>query len=167
MKKLAMFICGLVLASFVFTAVALAADKFAYVDLSRTFGDYYKTKDYDKLLTAKENSYTGERDKKVNEFKSLNDKYSLLSDKDKEAKQGELESKAKVIKDFVTQKEGDLRKEQEEKMKEILQDIQNAVKGFSEKEGYTMVFNDRVLVYQNKSMDITDKIIAILNKGKK
>jgi Skp family chaperone for outer membrane proteins len=30
-----------------------------------------------------------------------------------------------------------------------------------------MVFNDRVLVYQNKTMDITDKIIAILNKGKK
>jgi len=35
---------------------------------------------------------------------------------------------------------------------------------YSEKEGYTMVFNDRVLVYQTKSMDISDKIIAALNK---
>lgn len=167
MKKLAVLMCGLVLASFVFTGVVFAADKFAYIDLSRTFGDYYKTNIYDKAITAKETSYMNERDKKLAEFNSLKDKFSLLSDKDKEAKQGELEAKAKTIKDFVTQKEGDLRKEQEEKMKEILQDIQNAVKSFSEKEGYTMVFNDRVLVYQNKSMDITDKIIAILNKGKK
>jgi Skp family chaperone for outer membrane proteins len=78
-----------------------------------------------------------------------------------------LETKAKTLKDYVTQKESDLRKEQEDKMKEILQDIEGVVKTYSEKEGYTLVFNDRVLVYQNKTMDITDKIIAILNKGKK
>ena len=41
------------------------------------------------------------------------------------------------------------------------------IKQFAEKEVYTMVFNDRVLVYQDKSLDITDKIIAILNKGSK
>jgi hypothetical protein len=27
-----------------------------------------------------------------------------------------------------------------------------------------MIFNDRVLVYQDKSLDITDKIIEIVNK---
>jgi Skp family chaperone for outer membrane proteins len=30
-----------------------------------------------------------------------------------------------------------------------------------------MVFNDRVLVYQSKSMDITDKVVEVLNKGYK
>ena len=49
-------------------------------------------------------------------------------------------------------------------MKEILKDIQDAVKSYSEKSGITIVFNDRVLVYQNNSMDITDSVIAILNK---
>jgi Skp family chaperone for outer membrane proteins len=52
-------------------------------------------------------------------------------------------------------------------MKEILKDIEEAVKKYSEKEGFTLVFNDRVLVYQTKSMDITDQIVAILNSGKK
>ena len=56
-----------------------------------------------------------------------------------------------------------MRKEQDERMKEILKDIEQAVKQYSEKEGYTLVFNDRVLVYQTKSMDITTQIIAILN----
>jgi Skp family chaperone for outer membrane proteins len=167
MKKFLTIFSGIILGSFVMMSVALAADKFAYIDLSRTFSEYYKTKDYDKALTAKEDNYISERDKKLNEFNSLKDKFSLLSDKEKESKKSELETKAKTLKDYVTQKESDLRKEQEDKMKEILQDIEGVVKTYSEKEGYTMVFNDRVLVYQNKTMDITDKIIAILNKGKK
>ncbi len=164
MKKLVLVVAAALLGMFVVTGSVYAQDKLAYIDLSRAFSEYNKTKDYDKKLTEKENSYVSERDKKVGEFNTLRDKFALLSDKDKEAKKGELESKAKVLKDFVTQKEEDLRKEQEEKMKEILKDIQEAVKSYSEKSGITIVFNDRVLVYQNKSMDITDNVIAILNK---
>ena len=164
MKKLVLVVAAALLGMFVVSGSVYAQDKLAYIDLSRAFSEYNKTKDYDKKLTEKENSYVSERDKKVGEFNTLRDKFALLSDKDKEAKKGELESKAKVLKDFVTQKEEDLRKEQEEKMKEILKDIQDAVKSYSEKSGITIVFNDRVLVYQNNSMDITDSVIAILNK---
>ena len=164
MKKLVLVVAAALLGMFVVSGSVYAQDKLAYIDLSRAFSEYNKTKDYDKKLTEKENSYVSERDKKVGEFNTLRDKFALLSDKDKEAKKGELESKAKTLKDFVTQKEEDLRKEQEEKMKEILKDIQEAVKSYSEKSGITIVFNDRVLVYQNNSMDITDSVIAILNK---
>lgn len=164
MRRLAVVLCGGFLSLFVLSGLAQAADKFAYVDLSRSFSEYSKTKDYDKKLTEKENSYISERDKKVNEFNALKDKFALLSDKEKDAKKSELEAKAKSLKDFVAQREGDLRKEQEEKMKEILKDIQDAVKAYAEKSGITWVFNDRVLVYQTKSMDITSNIIEILNK---
>ncbi|MFA5310808.1 MAG: OmpH family outer membrane protein [Candidatus Omnitrophota bacterium] len=164
MRKLVLVLAAALLGMFIVTNSVYAQDKLAYIDLSRSFSEYNKTKDYDKKLTDQENSYVSERDKKVGEFNALKDKFALLSDKEKEAKKGELESKAKVLKDFVTQKEEDLRKQQEEKMKEILKDIQDAVKSYSEKSGITFVFNDRVLVYQTKSMDITDDIIAILNK---
>jgi len=166
MKKLLVVLCGALLGSFVLTGLAQAADKFAYINLGRTFNEYSKTKEYDKALTEKENSYTVERDKKVKDLNSFRDKFSLLSDKEKDAKKGELENKAKAVKDFITQKETELRKEQEDRMKEILKDIESAVKICAEKEGYTMVFNDRVLVYQDKNMDITDKVIALLNKKK-
>ena len=168
MKKLLAVLCGALLGSFVLTglAQAQAADKLACINLGRTFNEYSKTKEYDKSLTEKENNYTAERDKKLKDLNSLKDKFTLLSDKEKDAKKGELESKAKAIKDFITQKETDLRKEQEDRMKEILKDIESAVKGYAEKEGYTLVLNDRVLVYQNKGMDITDKIVDILNKKK-
>jgi outer membrane protein len=151
----------------IFLGKALAADKLAYVDLSRTFSEYGKTKDYDKLLSEKEGTYNQEREKKVNEVKQFQDKMNLLSDKEKEAKKAELETKVKSVQELDRQKQTDLRKEQDEKMKEILKDIEDTVKKYAEKEGYSFVFNDRVLVYQNKSYDITDKIVDILNKAYK
>ena len=91
----------------------------------------------------------------------------MLNDKEREAKKEDLAAKVKSFQDYDRQKQADLRKDQEDKMKEILGDIQEAVKKYAEKEGYTLVFNDRVLVYQTKSMDITNQIVEILNKGGK
>jgi outer membrane protein len=159
----AVAICSL----FIFVGSAQAADKFGYIDLSRTFSEYNKTKGYDKTLNDKEKAYTDERDKKVAELKALQDKFNLLNDKEREAKKGELETKMKAFQDSDRLKQEELRKEQDEKMKEILKDIEDAVKKYSEKEGYTMVFNDRVLVYQNKALEITNQIIAALNKSGK
>jgi len=167
MKKVGVVILGIVFGLSILTGVAQAADKFGYVDLSRIFGEYGKTKEFDKYLGEKESAYTQERDKKVNEIKQYQDKINLLSDKEKAAKKSDLEAKVKTLQDFDRQKQTDLRKEQDEKMKEVLKDIEEAVKKYSEKEGYTLVFNDRVLVYQNKSMDITDKIVGILNSSYK
>jgi Skp family chaperone for outer membrane proteins len=167
MRKLTGLLAGIVFGLSMLVGVSFAADKFAYVDLSRAFSEYNKTKDYDKVLAEKENIYTTEREKKVNEVKQFQDKMNLLSDKEKETKKGELDSRLKTLQDFDREKGTDLRKEQDEKMKEIFKDIEEAVKKYSEKEGLTLVFNDRVLIYQNKTLDITDKIVDILNKGYK
>ncbi|MFA5119042.1 MAG: OmpH family outer membrane protein [Candidatus Omnitrophota bacterium] len=167
MKKTMVFGLGLLFCLSIFLSSATAAEKFAYVDLSKIFSEYGKTKDYDKNLGDKQTGYETERDKMVNDIKKFQDKLNLLNEKEKETKKGDLESKIKSLQDFDRQKQTDLRKEQDERMKEILKDIEDAVKAYAEKEGYTMVFNDRVLVYQAKSMDITDKIVDIVNKGYK
>jgi Skp family chaperone for outer membrane proteins len=52
-------------------------------------------------------------------------------------------------------------------MQEVYKDIGEAIKQYAEKEGYALVFDNRLLVYQNKNMDITDKVMDILNKGYK
>ncbi len=168
MKKAIMVLWGAIFGLVLFAQVAHAADKFAYIDLSRTFSEYSKTKAYDKALSDKEKVYTDERDKKVADLKAFQDKINLLNDKEREAKRGDLQVKVKALQDYDSQKQADLRKEQDEKMKEILKNIEEAVKKYSEKEGLTLVFNDRVLVYQTKRMDITSQIVNILNnKGSK
>jgi len=167
MKKATVILGGAVIGLVLFLGNAQAADKLAYIDLSRTFSEYNKTKGYDKTLSDKEKVYTDERDKKVADLKVFQDKLSLLNDKEREAKGAELQARVKEFQEYDRQKQADLRKEQDEKMREILKDIEQAVKKYSEKEGYTLVFNDRVLVYQTENMDITTQIIAILNGGKK
>ena len=167
MKKAVVIACGVVFGLGIMAGAAQAADKFAYVDLSKIFSEYTKTKDYDKVLTEKEDTYTADREKKVSEVKSFQDKLNVLSAKEKETKKTELENKVKALREFDNQKQTELRKEQDTKMKEILKDIEEVVKNYAQKEGYTMVFNDRVLVYQDKGMDITEPIIDLLNKGLK
>ncbi len=167
MRKVTVVLWGAIFGLVLFAASAQAADKLGYIDLSRTFTEYSKTKGYDKTLSDKEKAYTEERDKKVADLKAFQDKLNLLNDKEREAKKDDLQSKVKAFQDYDRQKQAELRREQDERMKEILKDIEVAVKKYSEKEGYTFVFNDRVLVYQNKTLDITSQIIDILNKGGK
>ncbi|MFA5357004.1 MAG: OmpH family outer membrane protein [Candidatus Omnitrophota bacterium] len=167
MKKAILILAVILGCAFFLTVNSYAEEKFAYVDLSKIFSEYQKTKDFDKALTDKQGTYREEMDKKTNEVKQLQDKMNLLSDKERENKKGEFETKFKALQDFERQKLTDLRKEQDEKMQEVFKDIEAAVKQYAEKEKYTLVFNDRVFVYQTKNMDITDKIIDILNKGYK
>ena len=61
----------------------------------------------------------------------------------------------------------DLRKDRDEKLKEILQDIEKVVQSYAQKNGYDFVLNDRVLLYGAASADITQDIVELLNSGYK
>lgn len=165
MRKSGLFLALLVMGALT-TGYAYAADKVATMDVARTFSEYYKTKDYDKVLGEKEGVYQTEREKMINDVKALQDKMNLLADKEKEAKKKDLEEKIKGLQEFDKTKMTDLRKDQEERMKELIKDINDAVKQYANKEGFTMVYNDKVFAYVDKSYDVTDKVIAILNANK-
>lgn len=167
MKKLLFASLGLFLCLVFFATGVLAAEKIACVDLGRIFSEYAKTKDYDKTLGDKQTNYDTERDKKVNEIKQFQDKMNLLSDKEKEAKKAELETKIKALQEFDRAKQTDLRKELSEKKSELIKDIEDAIKQYAQKEGYTLVFTEAGLAYNTKNLDITDKILDSLNKGYK
>ena len=144
---------------------ALAAEKYGYVSIERIGDAYNKAKEYMKNLEDKEAAYTAEIDKKRNEVKAFQDKINMLSDKEKDAKAPEMETKIKGWQDFARQKQADLRKEQIDKTIELSKDIKEAINKFAQKDGYTLIFDAAALAYQPKGMDVTDKIIEILNKG--
>jgi Skp family chaperone for outer membrane proteins len=61
----------------------------------------------------------------------------------------------------------DLRKDRDEKLKEILQDIEKVVQAYAQKNGYDFIFNDRVLLYGAASADVTQDIVEALNTSYK
>jgi outer membrane protein len=139
MRKAILVLTGIVFALGIFATVAQAADKFASVDLAR-----------------------------VNEIKAFQDKINLLTEKEKQEKKSDLEGKVRDLQDFDRQRQTDLRKEYTEKTKEIFKDIEEAIKQYAQKDGLTIVFDDRLLAYKEKGLDITDKVIEILaNKAPK
>jgi Skp family chaperone for outer membrane proteins len=157
----------LFLAIFGITLNAHAAGKLAYVDLSQTFDKYAKTKVYDDSLAALQSSKEKDLEQVANEIKAIEDKMSLLSDKEKGAKQKELDEKNKKLKQMSQQVALDLRKDRDEKLKEILQDIEKVVQSYAQKNGYDFVFNDRVLLYGTASADVTQDIVTVLNDNYK
>lgn len=144
-------------------AAFAAADKIGYVDLSRVFDEYLKTKDFDKSLEAKGAQKQIDRDKMVNEVKKLRDESELLSAKAKEEKQAVIDDKIKVLQDFDRNTRDALRKERDVMVRDILKEIEAVIQTFGKSEGYGFIFNDRVLVYKSETADLTGQIIKVLN----
>jgi len=148
------------------TAVpAFAAGKMAYVDLSQTFDQYGKTKEYDEKLSTVQQEKEKDLEQVANEIKGLEDKMSLLSETEKETTQKELEEKSNKLRQMSQEIALDLRRDRDEKLKEILQDIEKVIQAYAQKNGYDFIFNDRVLLYGAASADVTQDIIDQLNKS--
>lgn len=165
MKKLS--IISVLLFSCALMASAFAADKIGYVDVGQLIDAYQKTKDFEKSLEAKIDAYDKEREAKINAIKQMQEGINILSEKEKEKKQGELENKIKEARDFTMTREGDIRKERDEKLKDIVEDIRKAVKQYSEQNAYTIILNSKILEYNNGANDITAEVAKILQAGYK
>ncbi len=144
-------------------AFAAVSDKIGYVDLSRVFDEYLKTKEFDKNLEAKGAQKQVDRDKMVNEVKKLRDESELLSAKAKEEKQAVIDDKIKTLQDFDRNTRDALRKERDVMVRDILKEIEAVIQNFGKSQGYGFIFNDRVLVFKSEGADLTAQIIKVLN----
>ncbi|OGW91809.1 MAG: hypothetical protein A3D28_04560 [Omnitrophica bacterium RIFCSPHIGHO2_02_FULL_63_14] len=147
-------------------APAFAVEKIGYVDLARVFDEYHKTKDFDKTLETKGTAKQAERDKMVAEIKKLKDEVELLSAKAKDDKQVVIDEKIKQLQDFDRLTRDALRKERDGMVREILKEIEGVIQVFGKSQGYTFIFNDRVLVFKSESADLTAPVIKALNAKK-
>lgn len=142
---------------------ALAKDKLGYVDLSRLFDEYYKTQNYDASLESQHKNFEQERNTKIEAIREAQGKLGLLNEEKKAELEEQIEQMKADLLEFDRQKKADLTKERNEKIREILLEIENEVSSYAEKEGFSMILNDRVLVYGNPVIDLTEQILKMLN----
>lgn len=143
---------------------AAETGKMGYVDLSRLFDEYHKTKEYDKALEAKHNELEKVGKEKIEKIKESEGKLALLKEDQKKALEDEIQTMRDEAQEFIRQEQSNLTKERNEKIREILLEIEKIVSDFAEKEKYDVILNDRVLIYGNPAQDLTEEILAILNK---
>ncbi len=162
MKNLKVFLLTVLMSIFVTTG-AHAEGKIGFVDLSRLFDEYYKTKAYDKVLEGQQKDFEKTRNIQIETIRESQGKLGLLTDEKKSDLEQEIEKQKKGLMEFDRQKKADLTKERNEKIREILLEIEKVVSDFAEKEGYSIILNDRVLIYGTPSYDISETILKLLN----
>lgn len=152
----------------VFVAVSLAhaqEAKFAYVDLAKLFDGYEKTKEYDKTLEADNSKFQTERNKLIEQIRDLQGKAAMLKDDAKAKNDKEMEKLKNEIMEFDRTKRADLTKARDEKVREILLEIEKVVSEYAKAQGITFVLNDRVLIYGKDTHNITEPILKSLNEN--
>lgn len=162
------FTTVIVLVIFIFSAAGLTFSeplKIGYINLGKIFDEYEKTKEYDKTLEAKGTEKQKERDKLVNDIKRLKDELELLSEKGREEKQNQIDSKVTELKKFDTEVRETLTRQRDNFLKEIIKEIYATVEEYGQKEKYTMIIRaEGMVIYGDKGVDMTDQIIKILNE---
>ena len=138
--------------------------KVGTVDLARAFDAFQKTKDAEKTLETEAGKKKEERDKRIEEVKKLKAELDLLNEKGKAEKQALIDQKIKELQQFERDVQGSLRREKDRAIQDILKEIDGVVQAYAHDHGYTLLLNDRALLYRSEGLDVTDAIIAILNK---
>lgn len=145
------------------SAQALAGKKVATMDLSKIFDNYQKTKEFDKVLEESFAGYQKELKAKADKLTEAENKLALLKDAERAKMQKEVEQQRTEAIAFDQAKRTDLTKQRDEKIREILLEIEKVVSDYAKKEGYDLILNDRVLVYGNPNLDITEPVLKLLN----
>jgi outer membrane protein len=151
--------------TFSFSAVSQAKDlKIGYVDIFKVFNDYKKTIDYDKTLEGKKEDAEKKLDAKKETIKKIKDKLSLLKEGEKAKEEAKMRKEAEEYQELQRKIFIDIKKERDEKMQEIIEDINKIVEEYAKKNKFDMVINQNAILYGDRVMDITDEILKISNQ---
>jgi len=150
----------------IMSAGVYAADggKIGYVDLSRLFDEYHKTKEYDKVLESKHGELEKVGKEKIEKIRESESRLALLKEDERKMLEGEIDLMKDSAQEFVQQEQSSLTKERNERIREILLEIEKVVSDFAEKNGYDVILNDRVLIYGDPAKNLTEEVLTILNQ---
>ena len=150
------------------TTSAWAEDfKIAYVDMGKLFDNYERTKTSEAVLEKKGKQKESELEGRVNELKKLRENLELLNDRARQAKTREIEAKADELKRFRANTARDLRSERDDIAQQILQEIRTVVTDYGKANGFSMILDERTMLYGQPSYDATDEVLTLLNSRHK
>jgi outer membrane protein len=149
--------------------------KIGYINSEKIFAEYQGTKDaqakFNKEVAKWEQEAT-ERQKEIKESKEQLEKQSLLlSDERKKEIEDKLRQKMVEYQEFLQNKfgqKGEALEKNEELTKPILDKINKIIEKIAQEDKYDYIFDARTsgIVFAKQSYDLTERVVAILNKEK-
>lgn len=151
-----------------FFAVSTFAEelKIAYVDIEKVFNEYHGTKVAQGNLKEEEKKREVEFRAITEEIRNFQKEAELLKEKEKQEKERLILQKISEQRNFRVKVEQELIGMRNKVYAEIMQKIEAVVKEKAEKEGYSLIFQDRALIFKKPGYNITNEIIKIINEKK-
>lgn len=153
------------------SAWAVEPLKIGILDLQKCLDQSEAGKKAKKLLQDKSDRIKKDLSLKRDELKKnreeFNKKASVLNADARRDKEKELIRKEEDFRDLVREKEEEMRKDEYNAMQPLLNDLFEVTSKVAKEEGYTLIVEAKSgVVYYNKSIDVTDKIIKLFNENK-
>jgi outer membrane protein len=163
--------------------------KIGIVDMTRVFGEYYKTKDAEKRVNEDKSTAKKELDERQARYRDLmqkwNDKEKTIQDKlvneelrqqaQKEAADiaSEIKSLERDMEEFRRRRESQLQQQVVQMRKGLLEEIKTRVEEKAKRDNYDIVFDRsgkspngvNFLLWHKDAIDFTDEVLTDLNKG--
>ncbi|MBU2266151.1 MAG: OmpH family outer membrane protein, partial [Candidatus Omnitrophica bacterium] len=152
----------------VFSPAIFAKDlKIGYVDIIKVLNDYEKTKKYDATLEEKRKEAEEKLTKKKADLEQMQKKLSVIKEGEKQKEQEKLTKAVEEYREIERTSFVDIKKARDEKMKEIIDDMDKVINTYAKKNDFTLIINENAVLYGDKVMDITSDILKIANKNYK
>ena len=155
---------------FLATSVGAAQVKVGYVDLQRALNNSQAGKDAKAKIAKKAKEYEAEFVQKRKEIKDLGENLknqtALLSPEAKKEKEREYKQKVTDFQRATKDAQTNLKQQDTDYTREIVRELVKIVDKIGKKEGFTIILEkgEGSIVYADKQIDLTDKLIKEYNK---
>jgi outer membrane protein len=148
--------------------------KFGYIDSQRIFLEYKETQEAERQYKKEVDVWKAQAATMEQEIVKLQDELRaqslMLSEEKQREKKLEYDKKVEDYQRFMADtfgEEGRAARRNKELTQPIVDKITKILEKMAETEGYTMVFDisNANIVYANKTLDLTDMVLAELNRG--
>ncbi len=147
--------------------------KIGYVNLQRALNESEAGKNAKKQMEdiiASKQKGINEKEKEIDRLKTEIDRQkAVLSAEAKKKKEDTLEREMRDYQRLLRDSQEEVQKKEMELTSEILRELRTVVNRIGKDEGYTMIFEhaEGIILYGSPSVDLTDRVIKIINETKK
>ncbi|MDD4294372.1 MAG: OmpH family outer membrane protein [Candidatus Omnitrophica bacterium] len=133
--------------------------KIGYVDVYEIFQDYSKTKSYDAILEKERSTAAESLEKQRDDLEKMQSQLSVMKDSEKEKQEDKI--KAAIAEYTQNEKEAylSIKQKRDDKMKEIIEDINKVVSDYAKTQGYDLIINKATVLYGLSDLDISKTIL--------
>lgn len=142
-----------------------------YVDEDSIMANYNLAKDINEAMLRKQNQFDAaqaQRSNEINKFaSSMEQKYKnngYLSEESFNADQATLAKKQRDAETYLGNLQQNMQNELSQSQQQLIDSIDNFMKVYAKEKGYDMVIRKSATLYIDSKYDVTDDVIAGLNK---